>query len=70
MLFVLTREDFDTSTIKGVFSTAEKAKQFVETVMGYENRKWSSPNLVGVMWTDTNGGSLFITPTELDPTTV
>lgn len=58
MLFVLTLEDYDVSTITGVFSTVDKAKLFVETVMQRENLTWSSPNLHGTVWANTNGGSV------------
>lgn len=69
MLFVLTRTDFDDTSITGIFSDAEKAKTYAETVMGYENLNWSNPNMVGSIWANAYGGTLFINPAELDPTT-
>lgn len=74
MLFVLTYVNFDDSSIKGIFSDVEKAKSFaknyVKTTFGNDNLNWSNPNTVGSIWADTRGGTLFINPAELDPTTV
>lgn len=70
MLFVLTRTDFDDSSIMGIFSDAGKAKNYAGTTLGYDNLNWSTPNMVGSIWANTHGGTLFISPAELDPTTV
>lgn len=69
MLFVLTRQDYDETDILGLFSTADKAKDYAENVLGNNNLKWSTPNMVGTVWSNASGGSLFINPAELDPTT-
>ncbi|MNG38765.1 hypothetical protein D3C84_1265820 [compost metagenome] len=54
----------------GIFSDAEKAKNYAGTTLGYDNLNWSTPNMVGSIWANTHGGTLFISPAELDPTTV
>lgn len=69
MLFVLTRTDFDETTVLGIFSAADKAKDFAGNTLGYDSLNWSIPNMVGTVWANTGGGTLFISPAELDPTT-
>lgn len=73
MLFVLIHENFDDSSLKGIFSDVEKAKDFAKnyakTTFGQDNLNWSNPNIVDSIWANTHGGTLFISPAELDPTT-
>lgn len=63
-MFVLTYHYDEEPSIVGIFTTMDKAKKYVETVMGRENLNWSVPNLVGSVWANTGGSSVFIAPVE------
>lgn len=73
MLFVLTHENFDETSFKGIFSNSEKAKTFADNyaknIFGQDNLNWSAPNMKDTVWANTKAGTFFINPAELDPTT-
>lgn len=64
-MFVLTHHYDETPEIVGVFTTVKKAKKYVEKIMGCKDLNWSNPNLVGSIWANSGGTSLFIAPVEL-----
>lgn len=71
-MFILTNNYYDERIVKGIFTTVEKAKEYVEKVMAREDLKWSDPshNVHGSIWANTpSGGHVQIESVEIDPTT-
>lgn len=69
-MFLLTNNHYDERIVKGVFTTVEKAKEYVEKVMNRDNLEWSDPthNVHGSIWANTGGGHVQIESIVIDPT--
>jgi hypothetical protein len=69
-MFILTNNQYDERTIKGVFTTVEKAQAYTEKVMNHQDLKWSDPShdIYGSIWANTGAGHVKIEPVEIDPT--
>lgn len=68
-MFLLTSNYYEERTVKGVFTTVDKAKKYVRKVMHRDNLDWSDPthNINGTTWANFGGGHLKIEPVELNP---
>lgn len=68
MLHLLTfTQAYDAPDNRGVFSTVEKAKEYVTGTLGAV--QWSDPThrIDGAIWANYAGGHLRIEPVTLDP---
>lgn len=69
-MFLLTNNHYDERIVKGVFTTVEKAKEYVEKVMNRDDLRWSDPShdINGSIWAPTGTGHVHIEPVVIDPT--
>jgi hypothetical protein len=67
-MFLLTYSYYEDRTVKGVFTTPDKAKKYVRKIM-HRDVTWDSPNTIsGAMSAYfTGGGYLTIEPVEINP---
>lgn len=67
-MFLLTYSYFEDRTVKGVFTTPDKAKKYVRKVMNRDVR-WEGPNHISGSYSSyfTGGGYLTIEPVEINP---
>lgn len=63
-MFVLTYNYDEEPSIVGIFSTMDKAKQYVETIMERKALSWTSYKLGSAIWANSGGSSFFIAPVE------
>jgi hypothetical protein len=67
-MFLLTSNYYEDRTVKGVFTSVDKAKKYVYKVMHRENLRWSDPSSIsGSVSAYFGGGYLTIEPVELNP---
>jgi len=66
-MFVLTEQDYENQYVRAVFTSEKKAKKYVSKVMNQKHLKWSGPNRRGAIWADTEVGTLYIIPADLNP---
>ena len=67
-MFLLTSNYYEERTVKGVFTTVEKAKKYVFKVMHRDNLQGSDPSFIsGAISAYFGGGYLNIEPVELNP---
>lgn len=68
-MFTLTNHDFENLGVVAVFSTAEKAQDYVLRVFKHKNLVWSDPagNPKGISWVNSGAATFSIAPVELDP---
>lgn len=67
-MFLLTTNYYEEQTVKGVFTTVDKAKEYVYKVMHRDNLQWSEPSSIsGAISAYFGAGYLNIEPVELNP---
>lgn len=68
-MVILTNHDLENQGVVGVFSSADKAKAYVRTVLKHRHLNWSDPaeNKNGASWVNSGAVTLSIVPVRFDP---
>jgi hypothetical protein len=68
-MFILMNYGFENLGAIAVFSTPEKAQDYVRTEFKHENLEWSDPaeNPKGISWVNSGAATFSINPVSFDP---